>query len=118
MMTAVAWELRRRNVNSGAADPARVLQTKKTTSMKTENSRDAVRVDFHNADADGYVRLSNKGAIEDIARLGLTLVDGQGLHLTDGEVVVFGVARAPGSEGVWRAQVDWPDVFRRHAGLK
>jgi hypothetical protein len=86
--------------------------------MKSEKFNGALRVDFHNADADGYVRLNNKGALEDIARLELTLVEGQVLHLTDGEVVVSGVARLPGSEGIWRVQVDWQEVFRRHANLK
>jgi hypothetical protein len=74
-----------------------------------------VHVDFHNADPEGYVRLNLAGTVGDLDRLGLTLTDDLRLHATDGEIAVDGVVRAPGAEGVWRLQVSWDDIFRKHA---
>lgn len=73
-----------------------------------------VRVDFHNADSDGFVRLNVAGAVADLTRLGLVLTDGDQLRVTDGEIAVLGTVRPPGPEGVWRLQVDWAQVFHEH----
>ena len=78
-------------------------------------SLETVRVDFHNADRDGCVRLNSAGAIADLSRLGATLVEGLCLRITDGEIIVVGTVRSPGAEGVWRIAVDWAEVGRLHA---
>lgn len=74
-----------------------------------------IRVDFHNADADRFVRLNTVGAIEDLSRYKVNLTDGLTLCITDGEIVLTATVRKPGSEGQWRVEVDWKEVFRLHA---
>lgn len=86
--------------------------------MNSDSPTEPVRVDFHNAYTDGFVRLNNKGAVEDLARLGIQLTEGLMLRITDGEVVVASSVCKPGAEGVWRAKVDWQEIFRLHAARK
>jgi len=74
-----------------------------------------IRIDFHNADPEGFVRLNTVGCIEDLSVSGLILQSGLRVEVTDGEIVVDGLVHPPGAEGVWRLQVDWDEVFRRHA---
>ncbi len=45
-----------------------------TLAMKEIDS--PVRVDFHNADVGGFVRLNTAGAISDLKHLGVVLHDG------------------------------------------
>ncbi len=75
----------------------------------------SVHVDFNNADPDGFIRLNTVGCIEDLSRMGITLLDGLLLPVTDGEVAVNGTVHAPSAEGVWRLLVDWDEVFAAHA---
>ncbi|MGH8431450.1 MAG: hypothetical protein ACREUF_13715, partial [Solimonas sp.] len=72
-------------------------------------------VDFHNADAEGYVRLNTNGTLADLSRLGIVLQGGMSLQVSDGEITISGTVRVPGAEGVWRLQVDWKEVFSEHA---
>lgn len=69
-----------------------------------------IYIDFHNADAQGFVRLNSVGTTNDLARLKIILADGLQLRGSDGEIAVVGIVRAPGPEGVWRLQIDWDDV--------
>lgn len=77
-----------------------------------------VVVDFHNADVQGYVRLNTVGTVENLSRLGIVLEDGMSLRVSDGEIVICGLVRAPGAEGVWRLEVDWKQIFGDHANLR
>lgn len=74
-----------------------------------------IRVDFHNFDSDKFVRLNTMGAIEDLSRQKIILSDGLKIYVTDGEIVLLSTVRKPGSEGQWRVEVDWKEVFRLHA---
>lgn len=76
-----------------------------------------IHVDFQNADTEGYVRLNTSGAVNDIARFGVRLSEGLRLRISDGEIETSGVVQVPGPEGVWRLEVDWKDIFRKHAEL-
>jgi len=66
-----------------------------------------IYADFQNADQDGFVRLNTVGTFADLARLGVTLVDGLSIVISDGELRSQATVRRPGVEGIWRAQVDW-----------
>lgn len=66
-----------------------------------------IYADFQNADADGYVRLNTAGTLTDLAVGGLALLDGLRVNLSDGELKAEAVVVSPGSEGVWRARIDW-----------
>jgi len=79
--------------------------------------RTGVRVDINNADKDGYVRLNCVGTINDLQRLDIVLADGLPLMAHDGEIEFRGLVRAPGTEGTWRLEVDWHDIFEKHALL-
>ncbi len=80
-------------------------------------TKDTIFVDFHNADAEGYVRLNTNGTVADLSRLGITLHDGMNLRVSDGEITIAGTVHGPGAEGVWRLEVDWKEVFGEHAKL-
>lgn len=86
--------------------------------MNAQGSTRAIAIDFQNADADGFVRLNTVGAISTIASQGLVLSDGIEVTVTDGEIELHGVIRKPGSEGLWRVQVDMEEVFRLHAARR
>lgn len=66
-----------------------------------------VYADFHNADEDGFVRLNTIGTTRDLSAQGVQLRSGLELLLSDGELETPAVVSAPGSEGVWRASIDW-----------
>jgi hypothetical protein len=68
--------------------------------------------DFNNADSDGFVRLNCVGSESDISRYGIELQPGMKLLLYDGdEFEIAGLVVEPGSEGIWRARVDWAELF-------
>lgn len=78
-----------------------------------------VYADFHNADANGRLRLNCVGTIEDLARQGLTLRDGLPLTLyTDDldaqgqpdELRVDGVVSFSEEERCWVAAIDWSAI--------
>lgn len=72
--------------------------------------RETLSVDFQNADEKGRVRLNTRGALEDIARLGLTLANGMHLLLTDGELATEGLATYSEEEQIWVSTVDWSQL--------
>tara|TARA_R110002072_G_scaffold35262_11_gene104629 strand:- start:174 stop:428 length:255 start_codon:yes stop_codon:yes gene_type:complete len=65
-----------------------------------------VYADFNNLDQSGFLRLNTAGTRDDLLRLQLELEVGLELHFTDGELSVEGNVCEPGTEGVWRAQID------------
>ena len=78
-----------------------------------------VYADFHNADANGRLRLNCVGTVEDLARLGITLRDGMPLTLysddldTRGqldELLVDGVVSFSEEEHCWVAAIDWSAI--------
>ena len=68
-------------------------------------------VDFHNADPQGRVRLNTKGTQRDLARLGLHLINGLRLRLTDGELEADGEVEYSHDEAMWVARIDWRALF-------
>ena len=80
-------------------------------------SSGCVRVDINNADVEGYIRLNCNGTISDVDNLGIVLEDGLSLMAHDGEIEFHGFVRLPGNEAVWRLEVDWRDIFAKHANL-
>jgi hypothetical protein len=66
-----------------------------------------IYADFQNSDPEGYVRLNTQGTRGDLEAAGLTLSDGLRLNLSDGELKTEALVVKPGSEGVWRAKIDW-----------
>jgi hypothetical protein len=78
-----------------------------------------VYADFHNADADGRLRLNCVGTVEDLARQGITLRKGMSLTFysddLDGEgrpdeLRVDGVVSFSEEEHCWVAAIDWSAI--------
>lgn len=65
----------------------------------------SISVDFGNRDVDGHVRLNATGAIHDLRSRSVELIDGLILRLHDGDISASAVARPPGEEQVWRAEL-------------
>ncbi len=75
--------------------------------------RPLVYADFHNADAEGRLRLNTIGTIRDLSRLNITLRDGLPLTLHDEELEADGdVCFSPG-EHIWVAAIDWDAIRPR-----
>jgi hypothetical protein len=81
-----------------------------------------VYADFHNADANGRLRLNCVGTIEDLARQGITLHEGMLLTLYSDdlddngqldELLINGVVSFSEEEHCWVAAIDWSAI--RHA---
>jgi hypothetical protein len=69
--------------------------------------RPMVYADFHNAVAEGRLRLNSIGTIRDLSRLNIALREGLPLTLHDEELEVDGeVCFSPG-EQLWVAAIDW-----------
>ena len=81
-----------------------------------------VYVDFHNADAQGRLRLNCLGTVEDLSHQGVVLREGMALTLyaddldkegrTD-ELHVEGIVSFSPEEHCWVADIDWSAI--RHA---
>jgi hypothetical protein len=69
--------------------------------------RPRVFADFHNADAQGRLRLNCIGTVEDLARQQITLQDGQLLTLYSEDLEVDGQVEYSTEENVWVALIDW-----------
>jgi hypothetical protein len=78
-----------------------------------------VYADFHNADANGRLRLNCVGTIEDLARQGITLRNGMPLTLYSDdldakgqpdELVAEGVVSFSEDEHCWVATIDWSAI--------
>jgi hypothetical protein len=66
-----------------------------------------VFADFHNADAQGRLRLNCIGTIEDLAHQQLVLQEGVRLTLYSEELEVQGVVHYSADENMWVAVIDW-----------
>jgi hypothetical protein len=75
-----------------------------------------VFADFHNADAQGRLRLNCIGTVEDLARQQIPLQDGQLLTLYSEDLEAEGQVRYSPEEKVWVALIDW-DAIRRQKDL-
>ena len=84
-----------------------------------------VYADFHNADANGRLRLNCVGTIEDLARQSVTLHDGMPLTLyaddldakgEPDELLVNGVVSFSEEEHCWVAAIDWSAIHHASEG--
>lgn len=66
-----------------------------------------VFADFHNADAQGRLRLNCIGTVEDLAQQQLVLQEGVCLTLYSEELEAQGVVHYSTDENVWVAIIDW-----------
>lgn len=73
-----------------------------------ENPR--VFVDFHNADAQGRLRLNCIGTIEDLAAQKVELQTGQHLVLYSEDLEVDGIVEYSQSEHLWVVVIDWDEI--------
>jgi len=69
--------------------------------------------DFHNADAQGRLRLNCIGTIEDFAQQGIELESGQELTLYSEDLEVDGIIEYSQSENIWVAVIDWDKIRER-----
>jgi len=78
-----------------------------------------IYADFHNADAQGRLRLNNVGTVEDLAQQCISLREGMLLTLytddqdTKGqldELMVDGVVSFSEEEHLWVAAIDWDAI--------
>ncbi|QSJ15171.1 hypothetical protein JYQ62_25405 [Nostoc sp. UHCC 0702] len=69
-----------------------------------------VFADFHNADAEGRLRLNCIGTIEDLANQSIELRDGQLLKLYSEDLEVDGVVQFSKKEKLWVAVIDWDQI--------
>lgn len=73
-------------------------------------SRSGVFADFHNADAQGRLRLNCTGTIEDLARHKVWLKDGENLILYSEDLEVDGVVEYSTEENIWVAVINWDNI--------
>ena len=66
-----------------------------------------VFADFHNADAEGRIRLNCAGTVADLKRHGIALRNGQSLIIYSEELEVEGVVHYSEGENLWTAVIDW-----------
>jgi len=69
-----------------------------------------VFADFHNADAQGRLRLNCIGTVEDLAQQQIVLRDGLPLTFYSEELEVEGVVHYSTDENVWVAVIDWSAI--------
>ena len=70
-------------------------------------NRPKVFADFHNADAQGRLRLNCIGTVEDLAQQQIVLRDGLPLTFYSEELEVEGVVQYSTDENVWVAVIEW-----------
>ena len=84
-----------------------------------------VYADFHNADANGRLRLNCVGTVEDLARQGITLREGMSLLFYSDdldakgqldELLVEGVVSFSEEEHCWVAAIDWSAIHHASEG--
>lgn len=66
--------------------------------------------DFHNADAQGRLRLNCVGTVEDLTCQKIVLKEGQSLILYSEDLEVDGVVRFSQKENLWVAVIDWDAI--------
>ena len=73
-------------------------------------SMSRVFVDFHNADAQGRLRLNCICTIEDLASQHIELENGQRLMLYGEDLEVDGVVQFSEDEKIWVVGIDWNQI--------
>lgn len=73
-------------------------------------NRPRIFADFHNADAQGRLRLNCIGTIEDLSRQQIELKNGQILTLYSEELKVDGAVQYSEAEKLWVATIDWDRI--------
>lgn len=76
-------------------------------------NRPRVFADFHNADAQGRLRLNCIGTVEDLARQQITLQERQSLTLYSEDLEVEAQVEYSTEENVWVALIDWKAIRRQ-----
>ena len=66
--------------------------------------------DFHNADAQGRLRLNCIGTLEDLSRQQISFREGQPLVLYSEDLEVDGVVQYSEEERLWVAVIDWDAI--------
>lgn len=66
-----------------------------------------VYADFHNADAQGRLRLNTRGTLDDLNRQQISLIDGLRLIVYSEDVETEGEVQFSADEQVWTAVIDW-----------
>ena len=69
-----------------------------------------VFADFHNADAEGRLRLNCAGTADTLACQRILLRDGQSLVLYSEDLEVDGIVRYSEEENLWVAVIDWDAI--------
>ncbi|MYC16561.1 MAG: hypothetical protein F4Y39_22760 [Gemmatimonadetes bacterium] len=69
-----------------------------------------VFADFHNADAQGRLRLNCVGTVEDLTCQKIVLKEEQSLILYSEDLEVDGVVRYSKKENLWVAVIDWDAI--------
>jgi len=77
--------------------------------MREHQGLPRVFADFANADQGGRVRLNTVGTQKDLIGLGITLVDGLQIELSDGELATEGTVEFDRIEG-WVARIEWSSL--------
>lgn len=79
---------------------------------KQHNTGDQQRVfvDFHNADAQGRLRLNCIGTIEDLSAQKVELQSGQQLTFYSEDLEVDGVVEYSDSEHLWVVVINWNEI--------
>jgi hypothetical protein len=73
-------------------------------------NRPRIFADFHNADAQGRLRLNCLGTVEDLASQQVTLREGQWLTLYSEDLEVEGQVTYSTEESLWVAVIDWAAI--------
>jgi len=99
---------------SAAANAAKRLVSIGSLAETTIKARDMngprVFADFHNADAQGRLRLNCIGTVEDLASQQITLRAGQWLTLYSEDLEVEGQVEYSTEENLWVVVIDWDAI--------
>lgn len=74
------------------------------------SDRQRVFVDFHNADAQGRLRLNCIGTIEDLSAQKIELQSGQKLTLYSEDLEVDGIVEYSDLEHLWVVIINWDEI--------
>lgn len=67
--------------------------------------------DFNNADAQGRVRLTTNGTLDDLAKYQITLNHGLEVILNDNsDLETIGIVEYSAEEKIWVARIDWDQL--------
>lgn len=75
-----------------------------------KGDRQRVFVDFHNADAQGRLRLNCIGTIEDLSAQKIELQSGQQLTVYSKDLEFDGIVEYSDSEHLWVVIINWDEI--------